>query len=282
MDEGQDEAENGGAGRRLLVALAAICVVVVVGALAFALWPSPPGAAPQPAGAGATIGPQAGDVEAARKAVEDQAALPDYAPFFRLLIEKLPVEAAQARQAQADRWLADRALATPERYVSETLRALRQTRGVLAARADSGPLGRIFDTQAALLEALAQDDPRLCVDFLYGGASDAFLDFSGGHRKLLSDMAQAFLAAIVDGQEKKPDRPAPTQEDVTALEQALAAAGLGKAAIDALLDGKAADPPLPDAEMCSAGRTYLKTLAALPEAQRLRFYGLAVELMARS
>ena len=158
----------------------------------------------------------------------------------------------------------------------------RRPRGVLAAKADSGPLGRIFDAQAAWLDALAKDDPRLCVDFLYGGASDAFLEFAGRNRPLLADMAQAFLAAILDGRDKKPDRPAPSPEDVASLEQALAAAGLGKPAIDALLDGKAAEPPLPDETMCEAGRVYLKTLRALPEDQRLRFYGLAVELMARS
>ena len=284
MDEDEDQSNEGGAGRRLLVALAAIGMVVVGGAVGFALWPAPRGveSPPSATGAATTIGPPSSDIEAARKAVDGFAALPDYAPFWRRLVVSLPVEAAQARQAQAERWLADRAAATPERYLSETLRVLRQSRGVVAAKADPGPLGAVFEAQAALVEALAKDDPRLCVDFLYGGASDAFLEFAGRNRKLFAAMAEAFFAAILDGQAKKNERAAPTAADVDALEQGLAAAGLGKPAIDALLDGKAADPPLPDATMCEAGRTYLKTLRALPEDQRLRFYGLAVELMARS
>ena len=46
--------------------------------------------------------------------------------------------------------------------------------------------------------------------------------------------------------------------------------------------GKASDPPIADAKMCRAGQIYLETLAAMPEPIRLRIYGFAVELMARS
>ena len=78
------------------------------------------------------------------------------------------------------------------------------------------------------------------------------------------------------------ERTAPTEADFKALKSALVAKGLDKVEIDALLDGKMPDPPLADARMCAAGQTYLETLRALPEAARLRIYGLAMELMARS
>jgi hypothetical protein len=62
----------------------------------------------------------------------------------------------------------------------------------------------------------------------------------------------------------------------------LRAKGLDTPEIEALLDGKAGDPPIGDAKMCRAGQVYLETLAAMPEPTRLRIYSLAVELMARS
>jgi hypothetical protein len=34
--------------------------------------------------------------------------------------------------------------------------------------------------------------------------------------------------------------------------------------------------------MCAAGQTYLEVLRTLPEASRIRIYGLALELMAKS
>ena len=62
----------------------------------------------------------------------------------------------------------------------------------------------------------------------------------------------------------------------------MAAKGLSQAEIEALLDGKTPDPPLPEARLCKAGRVYLEMLKTLPEPVRLRIYALAVELMARS
>jgi hypothetical protein len=66
------------------------------------------------------------------------------------------------------------------------------------------------------------------------------------------------------------------------LDHALVAKGLSRPAIDALLDGKQADPPLADAAMCEAGQSYLAVLATLPAEVRDRLYGLAVDLMAKS
>ena len=52
--------------------------------------------------------------------------------------------------------------------------------------------------------------------------------------------------------------------------------------IDALLDGRTPEPPIAEATMCTAGQTYLSTLAELPPDVRSRRYGLAVDLMAKS
>ena len=134
-----------------------------------------------------------------------------------------------------------------------------------------------------MLRALAAKDPRLCVHFLYGGESPGFFEFSAQNRLLVAAMAIAGIDAIHDGEIKRIDRPAPTGKDFDALEKALRAKGLDTPEIEALLDGKAwGDPPIGDAKMCRAGQVYLETLAAMRELTRLRIYGLAVELMARS
>jgi hypothetical protein len=133
-----------------------------------------------------------------------------------------------------------------------------------------------------MLRALAAKDPRLCVNFLYGGESPGFFEFSAQNRGLVAAMAIAGIDAIHDGEIKRIERPAPTGTDFDALEKALRAKGLDTPEIEALLDGKAGDPPIGDAKMCRAGQVYLETLAAMPESTRLRIYGLAVELMARS
>jgi len=136
--------------------------------------------------------------------------------------------------------------------------------------------------QLAMLEALSKSDQRLCVDFLYGGASDAFYQFSARNRQLASDMAVAGLEAIIDGQAKRNLRQPPSDADFRLLEQAMASKGLSQPEIEALLDGKTPDPPLEDGRLCRAGRVYLEMLKTLPEPVRLRIYALAVELMARS
>jgi hypothetical protein len=111
------------------------------------------------------------------------------------------------------------------------------------------------------------------------------LDCNGVHaqnRDLVAAMAIAGIDAIHDGEIKRIERPAPTGRDFDALEKALRAKGLDTPEIEALLDGKAGDPPIGDAKKCLAGQVYLESLAAMPESTRLRIYSLAVELMARS
>ncbi|HUZ91669.1 MAG TPA: hypothetical protein VMU78_07200, partial [Methylocella sp.] len=92
----------------------------------------------------------------------------------------------------------------------------------------------------------------------------------------------AGLDAMHEGEVKRVERPAPTDTDFDALEKALRERGLETAEVEALLDGKASDPPIADTKMCRAGQIYLETLATMPEPVRLRIYGFAVELMAKS
>jgi hypothetical protein len=220
---------------------------------------------------------------AARKSIEARMAqVPEYQRFFDRLRLALPSQYEATLNGFADRLVATGKEQSVDTYLSEAVRDLRQARGALAAKADATALARIFDVQLAMLDALSKTDQRLCVDFLYGGASEAFYQFSARNRQLAGDMAIAGLEAIVDGQAKKNTRQAPTDADFALLEKAMAAKGLSQAEIEALLDGKTPDPPLEDARLCRAGRVYLEMLKTLPEPVRLRIYALAVELMARS
>jgi hypothetical protein len=220
---------------------------------------------------------------AARKSIEARIAqVPEYQRFFDRLRLALPSQYEATLNGFADRLVATGKEQSVDAYLSEAVRDLRQARGALAAKADGAALARIFDVQLAMLDALSKTDQRLCVDFLYGGASEAFYQFSAKNRQLAGDMAIAGLEAIVDGQTKENTRQTPTDADFALLEKAMAAKGLSQSEIEALLDGKTPDPPLQDARLCQAGRVYLEMLRTLPEPVRLRIYALAVELMARS
>jgi hypothetical protein len=228
-------------------------------------------------------GPPSEARSAARKRIEALIGqVPEYQRFFDRLRLTLPSQYEATLNGFADRLVATGKEQSADVYLAEAVRDLRQTRGALAAKADSASLARIFDVQLAMLDALAKSDQRLCVDFLYGGASEAFYQFSAKNRQLASSMAIAGLDAILDGQAKKNQRQAPTEADFSLLEKAMAGKGLSQPEIEALLDGKTPDPPLDDARLCRAGRVYLEMLKTLPEPVRLRIYALAVELMARS
>lgn len=207
---------------------------------------------------------------------------PDYARFFARLKEALPSEYDATLDEFVKRAQAGASLQNIDFLMSEAVRSLRLSHGAVAAKADGPALAHIFEVQLAVLRALAGKEPRLCVDFLYGGASEGFFNFSAEHRALVADMAIAGLDAIADGQRKKIDRAPPTDADFDLLEEELKKRGLNQTEIEALLDGKAPDPPIADPRMCAVGQIYLETLATLPEPVRLRIYGLAVELMARS
>ena len=87
---------------------------------------------------------------------------------------------------------------------------------------------------------------------------------------------------MVSGSMEQVQRAAPSDADFTLLDKALVDKGLSRPEIDALLDGKTANPPIADEAMCKAGQIYLGTLATLPKEPRARLYGLAVDLMAKS
>lgn len=277
---------------------ASLAIAAAVAILALALDsgpgetpPPPPMSADSPAATSSSPPPAATQARptaaeahaAARGTIEAQIAhLPEYQRFFDRLRLALPSEYEATLDSFADRLVASGKEQSGDVYLSDAVRELRQNRGALAAKADAGPLGHIFDVQLAMLNALSNTDQRLCVDFLYGGASEAFYQFSAHNRQLASDMAVAGLDAIVDGQAKKNQRQAPSDADFRMLESAMTGSGLSQPEIEALLDGKAPDPPLDDARLCKAGRVYLEMLKTLPEPVRLRIYALAVELMARS
>jgi hypothetical protein len=207
---------------------------------------------------------------------------PDYARFFDRLRLVLPNE----YEAVVDDLVKRAQSGTPNLNIdfimSEAVRSLRLSRGTLAAKASAATITHIFDVQLRILRALAEREPKLCVDFLYGGASEAFFAFSAEHRSLVAEMAIAGLSAIENGQKEKIERVPPNDTDFDLLEQALKEHNLGETEIQALLDGKTPDPPIADARMCDIGQIYLETLTTLPEPVKLRIYGLAVELMARS
>ncbi|QGM47415.1 hypothetical protein H2LOC_017935 [Methylocystis heyeri] len=240
-----------------------------------------PAAAPSPASPPSPVAP------GAAKAPEPTfdrviSTAPEYARFFNRLHEAFPADYAATVQSWKTRAAAGGPEESPDFYVSEAVRLLRQSRGSLAAKAEAAELEKIFAIQLEILRAVAKDDPRICVTFLYGGADRDFARFASGRRPLVGKMALAGLEAIASGQVRRIDRAAPSDADFQALETALAAKGLNKAEIDALLDGKTPDPPIADARMCAAGQIYLETLHDLPEPARMRIYGLVAELMAKS
>lgn len=229
-----------------------------------------------------TAAKAAPSVDTARKDVEDTiASAPEIARFFDRLRLALPTDYETAISALAARRSAGSA-DSADYDLSQAVKTLRQARGALAAKADSAALSRVFESQLAVLKALSAVDSRLCVDFLYGGASEGFLKFSAGNRTLIADLAIAGLDAMLDGKEKNIARTTPTESDFQMFETSLRQNGVGTTEIAALLDGKTPDPPISDDRMCAAGKTYLETLLQMPEDVRGRIQALAVDLMARS
>jgi len=223
------------------------------------------------------------DKGVARQEIETQiAATPDYARYFARLRETFTADYENALEGFAARYAKTRERQSVDYYLAETMRQMRQTHGLLAAKADKDPLTKQFVSQLEVLRALGQEDKKTCVAFLYGATDLDFQNFAATRRVLVSDMALAALEAMVSGAQRQIQREQPTATDFRVLEVALADRGLGRQEIDALLDGKMTEPPLDDAKMCAAGQTYLEVLRTLPEAARTRIYGLALELMSKS
>lgn len=207
---------------------------------------------------------------------------PDYLPFYDRLRTEFPGEYAGVVD-QASRAVSKTGRPpNPERLLTDALRDLRQSRGVLAAKAAPLPLSEVFAAQSAMLDTLSDHEPALCADFLYGGTGPGFMAFSATHRAALERIAMATLNAIADGRAKPVERDGPTPADFDQLATALKARGLTDDQIATLLDGKTFDPPLPDRQICEAGRTYLHVLNDMPDDLRQRVYGLSATLLARS
>lgn len=219
----------------------------------------------------------------ARQAVEERLQLAqETSGFFNTMRRAFPQDFDRMVNTFAQRAVDGSKLDSPDIYLAEAVREVRRTHGVLAAKAAGAHLEKLFETQSRMLDALAKADPQMCVDFLYGKATEQFYAFSARNRPLVVEMAQASLNAILDGRTSRVDRSPPTDADFRELESALMEKGLGRPEIEALLDGKEPQPPLPDAILCRAGGIYLDTLRAMPEEMRMRIYGLAVEVLART
>jgi len=210
------------------------------------------------------------------------AVAPDYSYFFDQLKVAFPVEYQAFLRMHSRRSNSKADEPNPDILLAEATRFLRVSRGTAAAKAGLPAIQHIFELQAAMLAALAADDPSLCAEFLSASESNRFYAFSAHHRGLVAALGLAGLEAIRDGEVKQIDRAAPANEDFSDFENALRGKGLAEAEIAALLDGKTRGASISDARLCEAGQVYLETLNTLPEPMRLRIYGFAIELMARS
>ncbi len=216
----------------------------------------------------------------AQAALEEKLAqAPEYQAFFSRLRTLYPgdynaaIKASLARGASTQDNAADL-------FLTEAMRQLRQTRGLMGAKAGQQALDQLFNANRKVLGQLAASDAALCVDFLNGAPADRFIAFTSANRALMAEQALAGLEAMDDGAHKRIDREAPATQDFDDLEKLLLSKGMDKPAIDLLLDGKTPDPPLTDAQACQNGLVYLDALQTLPDLQRLRLYALALEVMA--
>lgn len=210
------------------------------------------------------------------------AEVPEFGPYFEAMRAAYPTDHARILDGFAERAVRGARTGTPDFYLTEAMKALRHSRGILAAKASDAALQNVFDRQFDVVSAMEAADPQVCTDFLHGGAASGFFDFAQANRPLMAKLAQASLEAMIDGQKSADKREAPADSDFRTLEEALRSRGLGTPEIESLLDARPPDPPLPDAAMCHAGRIYLETLRDLPEDLRLRIYALAIELQART
>ena len=276
-----------------LVLLAIACVVIAVLALhisnpAWVIRPMVGGhslletqaPAAVPASALTKARPTAADARA--EVLSRLADAPAYAPFFEKLRSTFPgdyialVDEASATLATGGR------VPNPDHLLTAAMRRLRQTRGVLAAQAEAGPLSGIFAAQVLVLDLLSKEDSNACADFLYGNSTPEFMAFAATHRDVVEQLAIANLDAIENGQVHRVAHADPTQDDLDAIATILKAKGLSADQISAVLDGKTFDPPLAATQLCDAGRAYLHTLAELPTDARTRAYSLSAALLARS
>jgi hypothetical protein len=221
--------------------------------------------------------------DAARRAVGEQInQIVEYAPFYSRFGQDFPADQTDMMQTFTAKAAASGAADSPDAYLIAALRALQSRRGIIAAKAEPQKLAHIFEAQAAIVAGLADSNPGLCREFLYGGSSDGFLEFAAAHRPLIADMAIAGLDAIEDGRTSGIERDPPADSDLDGLAHTLASRGLSEAEIAALMDGAMPTETISDARMCEIGQIHLDALRHLPEPSRSRVLALAVKLMAHS
>ncbi len=213
---------------------------------------------------------------------EELATVPEFADFFDRFKSAFPSAHKRILDGFVDAALKGSRIESADLYLAQALRGLRASHGILAANASAPALERVFQLQAATLNSLAKQDPKLCADFLFGAASRGFFKFSAANRKLVANMANAGLAAIIDGKQNRIERQTPAPAEFGQLEAALKNRKLQKPEIEMLLDAKMPEPALADATVCKAGQSYFEALAQLPEDLRMKIYALAVKLLARS
>jgi hypothetical protein len=206
----------------------------------------------------------------------------EYLPFYARLTQDFPGDQSQVVQTLVAKTASAGTVDSPDAALIDAIRALQNRRGIVAARAEADKLLHIFDAQSAIIAGLADSNPSLCREFLYGGSSDGFLDFAASHRGLIAALAIAGLEAIENGQNSGIGHDSPTDADLDALAQALAHQGLSEGEIAALMDGVMPREAISDARMCEIGRIHLEALRNLPEPSRSRVLALAVRLMAHS
>ncbi len=270
--------------RLALLGLAALAAILLgAGFLQRAIQgEKPPQAAPPSAAVTPPPERNASLVEPRRKIEASVAASPDYTRFFDRLRLVFPSDYDAILDALAQAATASGKEPGPDSIMADAVSALRKSKGNLAVKASDAALSQIFTYQLGEMRALAERDVHLCVAFLYGANSSGFLAFAADHRPLIADAAVSGLDAMNSGLRDQVQRSTPSDADFQALDKALTDRGMSRPEIEALLDGKTADPPIADERMCRAGQTYLETLAALSPAARARLYALAVDLMARS
>ena len=213
-----------------ILALAAAAVVAIclgVGLMVLAFGPARPGGGPL----AALSGPL--DKGTARQMVETAIAqAPDYARYFARMRETFTADYEAAIDEFATRLSDTKLEQSVDYYLSEAVRRLRQAHGALAAKAEPDRMAQVFARQLDVLRAVAQQDKKMCVAFLYGATNLDFQRFAASRRQLVSSMATASLEAMVNGQGKKIERPQPTEADFKLLEKALTDRGLNRAEID--------------------------------------------------
>ena len=221
-----------------------------------------------------------------RTRIEDRfAAVGNYKAYFERLKTVFPAEYQRIidglalRSASID---GNTAATAVDRAFFQAAKSLRQTHGILAARAEDGALGKISEVQSQVMEALSSRDPRLCADFFYGGAEPEFFAFMSQHRALAGAYAGAWLEAIASGKARPVGRPEPDDADVQLFDDAMVARGLTRDTIDALLENKPAASPLPDSALCEAGIQYFRVLGKLPDGPRQRLMARLLALAAHS